>query len=154
MARRKKRAEEVEESDSTLLGGMKLGGQEGSDDASSSSKTSRKPQDESYERMMRLVVDDIWDRIGRKEIDLDLCLAGQTYDGGRPIYDIDLMTTLLINYGYRIDFINAFEEEFSAAFDDEPPYPILMVGQGACKIYENVEHIEAVDKLMDGIRNV
>ena len=57
-------------------------------------------------------VNHIWTNIGSGEINLDYAVAGHDMRTGEAIYDYDLLSALLLSYGYSAGVTALFIEEF------------------------------------------
>ena len=89
----------------------------------------------------QLVVDDIWKNLDNGKIDIGYAVVGYG-SNGRPILDHDIFITLLINYGYQIDHILAFIDDFNDMSQEDNEFPLIMMNSHTQEIYENIEPLE------------
>lgn len=87
------------------------------------------------------VVEDIWKRISSGEVNLYYATVGYGLNE-RPILDYDILVNLLINYGYRIDDVMAFIDDFTSVSAEDDTFPMLMMNSHVREIYEDVKHLE------------
>jgi len=85
-------------------------------------------------------VKDIWKRIGTGEIDLSYACTYVTYSDYRPVYDEDVLTTLLLNYGYRIDSVLAFLDQFVKS----DVKPVVIMDERKAAVYAEVKPLKGV----------
>ena len=72
------------------------------------------------------VVDDIWSRLDNGVIDIKYATVGYG-PNGRLILDHDILVTLLINYGYKIDDVLAFIDDFNSMSENDNYFPLVMM---------------------------
>ena len=95
------------------------------------------------------VVDDIFERIRKGEIDHDYCQIGFQY--GKqwvPIYDYDVLVDLLINYGYKIKYILEFIDVLAEMKFEDGTEPIIFKDKFRGRIYDEIEDIPEVEEMM------
>lgn len=102
-----------------------------------SKKKSKTPSSGSEEEKME-VVEDIWANIDKGMVDVGYAIIGYTCTG-RPILEHDVLVTLLISYGYKIDHVLAFIDDFNAMSQEDDSFPIIMMNANVHNIYESVE---------------
>ena len=85
-------------------------------------------------------VDDIWKNLQSGKIDISYALAGYSYDG-HPILNQDELVSLLINYGFSIQAVMPFIDEFAECAKDDPNGPIVMYSANSTRIVTEVEPI-------------
>lgn len=95
----------------------------------------------------RKVMDDIWKRIDREEISFWCAVVGYDQVSGRAILDEDIIVITLINYGYHIQYIVPFIDEYQEVLSKEGG-PIIMMDIKRDQVYSNVDKIPAVVKMM------
>lgn len=95
-------------------------------------------QPDSCSDVMQVVVEDIWKNLECGKIELGYAIVGYSCNG-RPVVDHDVLVTLLINYGYKIDHILAFIDDFNAVSEDDSGFPMIVVNSSVSRIYEEVE---------------
>ena len=84
------------------------------------------------------VVEDIWSNIDKGTVDVGYAIIGYTCTG-RPILEHDVLVTLLISYGYKIDHVLAFIDDFNSMSQEDDSFPIIMMNANVHNIYESVE---------------
>lgn len=89
----------------------------------------------------QLVVDDIWKNLDNGKIDIGYAVVGYG-SNGRPILDHDIFITLLINYGYQIDHILAFIDDFNDMSQEDNEFPLIIMNSHTREIYESIEPLE------------
>ena len=89
-------------------------------------------------------VDDIWSRLDNGAIDIKYATVGYG-PNGRLILDHDILVTLLINYGYKIDDVLAFIDDFNGMSENDNDFPLVMMNSHVYDIYENVNPIVRYD---------
>ena len=90
------------------------------------------------------VVDDIWSRLDNGAIDIKYATVGYG-PNGRLILDHDILVTLLINYGYKIDDVLAFIDDFNGMSENDNDFPLVMMNSHVYDIYENINPIVRYD---------
>lgn len=101
-----------------------------------SKKKSKTPSGGLEEEME--VVEDIWTNIDKGMVDVGYAIIGYTCTG-RPILEHDVLVTLLISYGYKIDHVLAFIDDFNNMSQEDDAFPIIMMNANVHNIYESVE---------------
>ena len=86
-------------------------------------------------------IDCIWRHLGDGSIDLKYATVGYSFDG-RPILDHDVFVNLLINYGFTIDLILEFIDDFNEVSMEDDQFPIVMVNIHMQRIYDEVNHLD------------
>ena len=84
-------------------------------------------------------VDDIWKHLGLGHIDLSYACVGYSMDG-RPILNHDELVSLLVNYGFSIQDVLAFIEDF-ATNATEDMSPIVMYTANTSAIMTEIKPI-------------
>lgn len=84
-------------------------------------------------------VDDIWKHLGLGHIDLSYACVGYSMDG-RPVLNHDELVSLLVNYGFSIQAVLAFIEDF-AANSNEDMSPIVMYTANTSAIMTEIKPI-------------
>lgn len=87
------------------------------------------------------VIEDIWNRISSSEVNLYYATVGYGFNG-RPILDHDILVNLLINYGYKINDVMAFIDDFNDVSLEDDTFPMLMMNSHVHEIYEDVKHLD------------
>ena len=84
------------------------------DSSRDSSKTSTSKALKKKKRSKELVnaIDSIWEYLNAGNIDLGYAIVGYAFNG-RAILDHDIFVNLLINYGFKIDVVLAFIDDFN-----------------------------------------
>ena len=86
-------------------------------------------------------VTSIWKYLGIGKIDLTYACAGYTLSG-RMVIDHSSLVDLLINYGFKINDILAFIDEFASYEHEDDSMPIVMMNANMSRIMEDIEPIE------------
>lgn len=106
------------------------------------SKTSRIVLKRKNDKDTIEVVEDIWKRISSQDINLYYAVVGYG-PNGRPVIDHDILVNLLINYGYHIDHILPFIDDFNAVSEEDDSFPMIMLNSYTYEIYENVKSLKS-----------
>lgn len=88
-----------------------------------------------------LQVNDIWEQLGEENIDLSYASVGYVMTSGRMILDNDLLVSLLINYGYQINVVLKFIDEFNEMGKEDDKIPLVVVSSHMDHIYSEVEKL-------------
>lgn len=83
----------------------------------------------------------IWNDINDGKVNLTYAIAGYTYGDRLPIFDSQDLTMLLIQYGYDLQTIKEFIQDFVDVHDKNPNTPIVMVSANLANIYLSVKPI-------------
>jgi len=113
------------------------------DSSCDSSKTSTSKALKKKKRSKELVnaIDSIWEYLNAGNIDLGYAIVGYAFSG-RAILDHDIFVNLLINYGFKIDVVLAFIDDFNEVSLEDDDFPIVMISSYMQKIYEEVNNLE------------
>jgi hypothetical protein len=113
------------------------------DSSGDSSKTSTSKALKKKKRSKELVnaVDSIWEYLNAGNIDLGYAIVGYAFSG-RAILDHDIFVNLLINYGFKIDVVLAFIDDFNEVSLEDDDFPIVMISSHMQKIYEEINNLE------------
>lgn len=85
-------------------------------------------------------VDAIWKCLGLNKIDISYACIGYTTDG-RPILDHSLLIDLLVQYGFFIDHVFDFIDDFIKQSSSDSSLPIIMYSSNAARIMSEIEPI-------------
>ena len=88
---------------------------------------------------------DIWKNIGTGRIDLNYAVVGRSLDG-QMIIDYDIFINLLMTYGYMIDDIMQFIDDFADKSTDVKNSPIIMINSHTARIMADVPNIVDQEK--------
>ena len=83
---------------------------------------------------------DMWKNVGTQRIDLNYAAIGRSLDG-RLIIDYDIFINLLMTYGYMIDDIMEFIDDFAEKSSNVPNSPIVMISTHTARIMAEVPNI-------------
>ena len=83
----------------------------------------------------------IWNDINDGKVNLTYAIAGYTYGDRLPIFNSQDLTMLLIQYGYDLQAIKEFIQDFVDVHDKNPNTPIVMVSANLANIYLSVKPI-------------
>lgn len=83
----------------------------------------------------------IWNDINDGKVNLTYAIAGYTYGDRLPIFNSQDLTMLLIQYGYDLQSIKEFIQDFVDVHDKNPNTPIVMVSANLANIYLSVKPI-------------
>ena len=83
----------------------------------------------------------IWNDINDGKVNLTYAIAGYTYGDRLPIFNSQDLTMLLIQYGYDLQTIKEFIQDFVDVHDKNPNTPIVMVSANLANIYLSVKPI-------------
>ena len=102
-------------------------------------------KDQAYGEYAEKSIRHIWEGFETDKIFLFHARVGAEYTKMFPIYDQSHMVDLLINYGYRIDVILMFLDEFArSSWKSDGSPRILMTDSYKLDIYENVEKLSDI----------
>lgn len=85
----------------------------------------------------------IWKYVALGKINMLYAQIGTSMDG-RPILDHDLLSTVLVTYGFDIDNAINFINDFAENSKDDNSAPIIMINSHMTDIVEMVEPIENI----------
>ena len=109
-----------------------------------SSKKIRKDTDSSHggghSNSSNNTVEYIWKLLGLNKIDISYACIGYAYDGS-PILDHDDLVELLLAYGFSIDIVMAFVDDFSEHSSKNEGTPIVMFRKNTADIRSSIEPI-------------
>jgi hypothetical protein len=80
----------------------------------------------------------IWQNIESGNIDLDYAVAGYDLHTGEPVYEYDLLVTLLSSYGYSTGITALFIDEFMRAGSDGKDRNVVVSSVRKAEIFKNV----------------
>ena len=83
----------------------------------------------------------IWLNIGSGDIDLSYAVAGYDMSTGESIYDYDLLSALLLSYGYSAGISAMFIEEFMATGTKNGNRNIVISSAAKANIFRNVRSL-------------
>lgn len=107
-------------------------------DLSNSIKTPQTQESKPLEGQKKLPeVDEIWRNLGLGKIDISYACCGYTLDG-RPILNQDDFINLLINYGFTMQAIMPFIEDFAEQSMQLDTAPIVMYSANTAKILSDI----------------
>lgn len=107
-------------------------------DLSNSIKTPQMQESKPLEGQKKLPeVDEIWRNLGLGKIDISYACCGYTLDG-RPILNQDDFINLLINYGFTMQAIMPFIEDFAEQSMQLDTAPIVMYSANTAKILSDI----------------
>lgn len=114
------------------------------DDINMAKKNNKKTTDESTSTIdssnVNAEVDMIWKSLGLGKIDLSYACIGYAYTGQMILLHDDLVS-LLINYGFTINAILAFIEDFAKNAENDKNAPIIMHSKNNAFIMTDIEPI-------------
>lgn len=116
-----------------------------SDDAKHHATSNEEEKEEIRSPEVDEYVDDIWQQLSNSKIDLQYACVGYTFGTHRAILDNDLLVTLLITYGYPINAVVAFIDDFLEASKEAEDAPILMTNSHVDRIYSDVKTLPHLD---------
>lgn len=85
-------------------------------------------------------VDLIWKNLGLGKIDISYACVGYTLDG-RPVLSQDELINLLVNYGFNIQAIMLFIDDFAKYAEKDDTSPIVMYSVNTARIMTEVKPI-------------
>lgn len=85
-------------------------------------------------------IDEIWKHMGLGHIDISYACVGYSMDG-RPILNHDEFVNLLINYGFKVQDVVSFIDDFAAHSTQDYKSPIVMFSANTSAIMTNIEPI-------------
>lgn len=85
-------------------------------------------------------IDAIWKHLGLGHIDISYACIGYS-TSGRPILNHDELVSLLVNYGFNINDIVPFVDDFAAQSEKDSKSPIVMFSANTSAIMTNIEPI-------------
>ena len=100
-------------------------------------KNSTKQVDQNVDKK---AIDDIWKHMGLGHIDISYACVGYSMDG-RPILNHDEFVNLLINYGFKIQDVLPFIDDFAEHSTKDDKSPIVMFTANTSAIMTNIEPI-------------
>lgn len=86
-------------------------------------------------------VDRIWKNLNKEKINLEYACIGYSMDN-RAVLDYNLMIDLLINYGFKINDILQFMDEFEDSTVNDNEAPIVMISQKYSHIMTDIEPLK------------
>ena len=106
-----------------------------------SKKSNNEKQPANHQDVDRKAIDDIWKHLGLGHIDISYACIGYSLDG-RPILNHDDFVNLLVNYGFDINDIVPFIEDFASHSLKDNKSPIVMFTANASAIMTSIEPIK------------
>ena len=88
----------------------------------------------------RKTIDDIWRHLGLGDINISYACIGYTLDG-RPVLNYDEFANLLVTYGFNINDVVAFIEDFASHSLKDNNAPIVMFTSNSSAIMTNIAPI-------------
>lgn len=85
-------------------------------------------------------IDAIWKHLGLGHIDISYACIGYSMDG-RPILNHDEFVNLLVNYGFKIQDILPFIDDFASHSENDKKSPIVMFTANESAIMTSIEPI-------------
>lgn len=109
------------------------------------SKKTRKDTDSSHDssshgNSSNNTVEYIWKLLGLNKIDISYACIGYAYDGS-PILDHDDLVELLVAYGFSIDIVMAFVDDFAEHSSKNESTPIVMFRKNTADIRSSIEPV-------------
>ena len=97
-------------------------------------------KDDGTSNLSKSSVDAIWKCLGLNKIDILYACVGYTTDG-RPVLDHSLLIDLLVQYGFLIQHVLDFIDDFIKQSSSDSSSPIIMYSSSAARIMSEVEPI-------------
>ena len=85
-------------------------------------------------------VDLIWKNLGLGKIDISYACIGYTLNG-RPVLSQDELINLLVNYGFNIQAIMLFIDDFAKNAEKDDTSPIVMYSVNTARIMTEIKPI-------------
>ena len=85
-------------------------------------------------------VDLIWKNLGLGKIDISYACIGYTLDG-RPVLSHDEFVNLLVNYGFNIQAIILFIDDFAKHAEKDDTSPIVMYSVNTASIMTEIKPV-------------
>lgn len=104
------------------------------------SKSKDKNQTNESQNVDQKAIDAIWKHLGLGHIDISYACIGYSMDG-RPILNHDEFVNLLINYGFKIQDILPFIDDFASHSENDKKSPIVMFTANESAIMTSIEPI-------------
>ena len=92
------------------------------------------------ENIDQKAIDAIWKHMGLGHIDISYACVGYSMDG-RPILNYDEFTNLLVTYGFNIQDVMMFIDDFANHSTQDNTSPIVMFTTNTSAIMTNIEPI-------------
>ena len=86
-------------------------------------------------------VDEIWKNLGLGSIDLSYAACGYTLDG-RLVLNQDELVSLLINYGFSMEAITSFIDDYAAHSKSNANSPIIMYTVNMARIMTDISPLQ------------
>ena len=80
----------------------------------------------------------MWKLMSMGKIDISYACVGYAFDG-RPVLDYTAFIDLLINYGFYIDDVLTFIDDFSSCAKNDPKAPIVMTNINTARIMTEIK---------------
>lgn len=113
---------------------------EDDDNSVKSKKTSAKSKTSRKSTAIEKDIDRIWKAMDAGKIDISYACVGYSLDG-RAVLDNSAFIDLLINYGFKIEAVMQFIDEFASIAKDDEFGPIVMINQNLSKIMTDIKEI-------------
>lgn len=107
---------------------------------SKTSKDSSSSEDISKQDVDKKAVDAIWKHLGLGHIDISYACVGYSMDG-RPILNHSEFVDLLVTYGFNIQDVLPFIEDFASHSVNDNKSPIVMYTANTSAIMTSIEPI-------------
>jgi hypothetical protein len=101
----------------------------------SSNKSKNEPKKSSKE------VNFMWKCMSLGKIDISYACVGYSFSTGQPILDYSAFVDLLVNYGFAIQDVMSFIDEFAECSKEDNNAPIVMTNLNIARIMTEVEPI-------------
>ena len=82
----------------------------------------------------------MWKYMSMGKIDISYACVGYSYDG-RPILDYNAFIDLLINYGFKIEDVLVFIDDFASCTENDDKAPIIMTSVNMSRIMTEIKKI-------------
>lgn len=122
-------------------GSLDLAGNASSGSVEEGDETTMSREGKSSSKKSSKGVDAIWKSLGLGKIDLSYAFAGYALDG-RPIINYSEFIDLLLNYGFKIQDVLDFIEDFGECAKIDPKAPIVMTTMNVTRIMAEVTPLE------------
>ena len=86
-------------------------------------------------------VDSMWKYMSMGKIDISYACVGYSYDG-RPILDYTAFIDLLVNYGFKIEDVLIFIDDFASCTEKDDKAPIVMTNINTSRIMTEINPLK------------
>lgn len=105
--------------------------------------SSRKPTSKKMQStQLSEAAESIWQHLGAGDIDLHYATIGHSFSG-RAIIDHDILVSLLINYGFAVEAIFEFINDFNRVSAEDATLPLVIVSAYATAICQDIRSLAA-----------